>query len=151
MIKPEVVIGLLRSLRTQIDPLRPLEGSDLKELTADPLRWNGILHLLQVSIEHVTDISTHLLVGKNIDAPDSHRLIIRKLGEAGFLPDELAERLAPMASFRNIVVHDYLTIDPAIVADILQNHLNDFDEFALHIYDYLRREGHLPSSDEKHE
>jgi len=38
-------------------------------------------------------------------------------------------------------------VDLVIVDDLLHNRLGDFDEFALHIYDYLRREGHLPSEE----
>ena len=48
-----------------------------------------------------------------------------------------------MASFRNIVVQRYLSIDPEKVADILHNQLGEFDEFSVYIYDYLRREGYI--------
>lgn len=33
---------------------------------------------------------------------------IEMLGKIGVLPRELAERLSPIASFRNILVHEYL-------------------------------------------
>jgi len=144
MIKPDVIVGLLGSLKEQVANLRQLQKLTLKELTDDFVRWNATLHLLQVSVEHVTDISAHLLAGLDKSVPDNHRLIIRKMGEAGLLPYDFAERIAPMAGFRNIVVHHYLTVDPNKVADILYHQLDDFDEFVLYIYDYLRREGHLP-------
>lgn len=144
MIKPDVIVGLLGSLKEQVANLRQLQKLTLKELTNDFVRWNATLHLLQVSVEHVTDISAHLLAGSGKSVPDNHRLIIRKMGEVGLLPYDFAERIAPMAGFRNIVVHHYLTIDPNKVADILYHQLDDFDEFTLYIYDYLGREGHLP-------
>jgi len=144
MIKPDVIVGLLGSLKEQVANLRQLQKLTLKELTDDFVRWNATLHLLQVSVEHVTDISAHLLAGSGKSVPDNHRLIIRKMGEVGLLPYDFAERIAPMAGFRNIVVHHYLTVDPNKVADILYHQLDDFDEFTLYIYDYLRREGHLP-------
>jgi uncharacterized protein YutE (UPF0331/DUF86 family) len=125
-----------------------MQKLSLRELTADGVRWNGVLHLLQVSVEHVTDISAHILAGSDKVVPDDYKEIIRSMGRGGGpLPFEFAERIAPMAGFRNIVVHHYLTVDPEKVADILHNHLSDFDEFAQHIYDYLRREGHLPSEE----
>ena len=144
MIKPDVIVGLLGALKEQVANLRQLQKLTLKELTDDFVRWNATLHLLQVSVEHVTDISAHLLAGLDKSVPDNHRLIIRKMGEVGLLPYDFAERIAPMAGFRNIVVHHYLTVDPNKVADILYHQLDDFDEFTLYIYDYLRREGHLP-------
>jgi uncharacterized protein YutE (UPF0331/DUF86 family) len=36
---------------------------------------------------------------------------IEMLGKVGVLPRELAERLAPIAGFRNILVHEYLEIN----------------------------------------
>ena len=147
MIKPDIVVGLLRSLREHVGYLRKLQNLTLKELIDDFVKWNATLHLLQVSIEHVTDISAHMLAGAGAVVPDNYRLILRKMGETALLPYDFAERIAPMAGFRNIVVHHYLTVDPVIVDDLLHNRLGDFDEFALHIYDYLRREGHLPSEE----
>jgi len=144
VIKTDVVVSLLRSLQERVGHLRKLQALTLKELTDDTIRWNAALHLLQVSVEVVTDISAHMLAGTGKGVPDNHRLIIRKMGEEGLLPSEFAARIAPMASFRNIVVHNYLSVDPQKVGELLQNRLGDFDEFVLHIYDYLRREGHLP-------
>ncbi len=147
MIKVPVVQKLLTSLGEQVVVIRPLQKFSLKELSDDPLRWNGLLHLLQISVEHVTDIGAHLLAGSGSDVPDAHREILLKLGRVGVLPSAFAERIMPMTGFRNIIVHHYLTVDPQKVGDILYNHLDDFDDFSRYILAYLRREGHLPSED----
>ncbi len=123
--------------------LRPKQSLSLKELSADGVAWNGVLHLLQVSVECVTDVCAHLLADKNYELPDAHREIIVKAGQCRIIPLDFAKRIEPMISFRNIVVHRYLTVDPEKVNDILKNHLQDFDEFISHIYDYLRREGYI--------
>ena len=49
--------------------------------------------------------------------------------EEGILPPTLAETMKLIAGFRNILVHDYLTIDDQIVYASLLN-LDDFVEFA---------------------
>jgi uncharacterized protein YutE (UPF0331/DUF86 family) len=104
--------------------------------------------LLQTSVEHVTDIGAHLLSGDNLAVPENHYQIIKSMGQMGVLPHEFAERIAPMARFRNIVVHHYLTIDPLEVEKILKNHLDDFSQFIEHIYNYLHRKGYLPIQEE---
>jgi len=92
------------------------------------------------------DISNHLLAGLRRQVPDDGREAIRQLGRGtGVLPYEFAERIAPMSGLRNVIVHEYLTVDPLIVHQALLRGLDDFDEFAQHVYDYLRREGLLPS------
>ena len=42
-----------------------------------------------------------------------------------------------MAKFRNVVVHQYETIDPAIVVSILHRNLRDFEMYKKTIIKYL--------------
>lgn len=51
----------------------------------------------------------------------------------GFLPIDLAQRLMPMAGLRNILVHDYLDLDRGKIYDLLQDCLEDFEQFATQI------------------
>lgn len=45
--------------------------------------------------------------------------------------------------FRNILVYEYLAIDPNRVYEILQHGLSDLELFIEYVYDFLRREGYL--------
>jgi uncharacterized protein YutE (UPF0331/DUF86 family) len=114
MTKPEVVLRRLASLEERVALLEQQQAQDLAALTADPVRWNGVLHLLQVSVEIVVDIAAHSVADWPAQVPDSHRLTLLKLGELGVIPADFAARIAPMTTFRNIVVHNYLTVDPAL-------------------------------------
>ncbi|HIC94362.1 MAG TPA: DUF86 domain-containing protein [Anaerolineae bacterium] len=140
MIKSATIIKLLESLREYIEFLRPAQSLTLAKLTADPLRYGGVLHYLQLAIQHMTDIGAHLLAGTGRAVPDDYRQIILAMGRNRIIPYEFAERIAPMAGFRNILVHEYLTVDPAIVYDNLQHGLADFELFIEYVYDFLERE-----------
>jgi len=50
--------------------------------------------------------------------------------EQGIIPNKLAENLKKMAQFRNIIVNDYIRIQPEIVYAILKNNLTDIIEYA---------------------
>ena len=93
MIDLELFVALASSLREQVRLLRPIQRLSLKELTDEPIRWNGVLHLLQVSVEHVTDIGAHILAGSDLGVPPNHREIIVKLGQMGILPLDLRNAL----------------------------------------------------------
>ena len=54
-----------------------------------------------------------------------------------------AERLAPIAGFRNILVHEYLAVDPAKLYAILIHGRADLQEFGRRIAEYLRQTGAL--------
>lgn len=51
------------------------------------------------------------------------------LADAELLPRALAESLARMVGFRNILVHDYAKLDPAIVLRVLQTDVQDLERF----------------------
>lgn len=143
MIKPDVILKILESLREHIKLLRAVQSESLASLTADLVRYNGVIHLLQLCVEHVADVGAHILAGSGLEMPGEYREIIIKLGQHGIIPRDFAERIAPMAGFRNIVVHRYLSVDPARVYAHLQYGLDDFERFIVHIYEYLQREGHI--------
>ena len=46
------------------------------------------------------------------------------MGELGVLPPDFARSLAPVAGFRNILVHEYLSVD----WDYVYDHLRDLDD-----------------------
>jgi uncharacterized protein YutE (UPF0331/DUF86 family) len=95
-------------------------------------------HGLQLAIECVLDISSHLVAGEQLGTPESYRQVIELLGEGGILPAEFVNRVRGMPGFRNILVHDYLSVDTAVVWDLLQHGPAQFREFIRHIAAHIR-------------
>jgi uncharacterized protein YutE (UPF0331/DUF86 family) len=76
----------------------------------------------------VTDLGNHVIAELELGAVDAYRDIPTLLRTAGYIDGEPAERWMRMIGFRNILVHEYLTIDREIVYDVLQNRLGDLRE-----------------------
>jgi len=55
----------------------------------------------------------------------------------GVLPADFAERLASIAGFRNILIHEYLTVDWGEVYKNLQR-LDDLYQFAEYVRTWLK-------------
>ena len=55
------------------------------------------------------------------------------LERADWVTPALASELRKMAGFRNILVHGYLAVDPAIVRDVLEHRLEDVEAFVASI------------------
>jgi len=66
---------------------------------------------LEVAAQCVLDISHRLISLAAAPSPRDYYEAILRLGELGALPPEFARRLAPLAGFRNILVHEYLQVD----------------------------------------
>ena len=64
---------------------------------------------------------------------------ILRLGELGVLPPDFATHLAPLAGFRNILVHEYLEIDWQEVYRNLQQ-MGDLAQFASMVREWLRQQ-----------
>jgi uncharacterized protein YutE (UPF0331/DUF86 family) len=57
------------------------------------------------------------------------REIFQTLGRRGIVDAALAERLARMVGFRNILVHNYVEFDVHLLQEVLQSRLADLDDF----------------------
>ena len=143
MVRIESVIRRLQALRGYIDRLRPYQGWTLKALTDNPMLWAGILRYLQLAAQCVMDIASHLHTSLDLELADEYDEVILSLGRHGVLPRDFAERICKIPRFRNLLVHEYLTIDPDRVYDILQHGLPDLELFIEYVYSFLRREGYL--------
>jgi uncharacterized protein YutE (UPF0331/DUF86 family) len=61
-----------------------------------------------------------------------------RTGELGVLPPDFVRHLAPLAGFRNILVHEYVDVDWDQVYHVLQN-LQDLESFASLVRRWLRQ------------
>jgi uncharacterized protein YutE (UPF0331/DUF86 family) len=69
-----------------------------------------ILHLWQ-AVQLVLDLATASCIRLRLGTPATYAEAFLKLSEAGLIPRELAERLGRAAGFRNVVAHEYDTLD----------------------------------------
>lgn len=119
--------------------------NDLKALNAttyDEYQRNKILRgyverTLQVCVQICLDISTHLIAAYGFRRPRDNRDVFSVLHEEAIISAEQRTRLSNMAGFRNIIVHDYTEVDDALVFNILQDHLVDFEQFASAVSNFI--------------
>ncbi len=84
---------------------------------------------LQQAIQLAIDLAAHVLADLPGHRPDTLAGLFIALGERGIVPDELAGRLAAMARFRNLLVHQYADLDPDRVWEIVHGDLAEVDRF----------------------
>lgn len=130
VFKPVVIEERLKALAEAVGHLK-----ELGSLAYDPFRkefrnlW-AAERGFQVAAECLFDIGNHILSGHFKTTPKDYEDISRLLGERGVIDDSLAAKLKGLGGFRNILVHEYLDVDPQIVYSRLREGLPDFEEFA---------------------
>jgi uncharacterized protein YutE (UPF0331/DUF86 family) len=86
-------------------------------------------HTLQIAIQGVIDVASHIIADERFGEPETNREMIDLLKRYGWVPADLATRLSDMVGFRNVLVHGYESVDLAIVETIVTECLDDFLEF----------------------
>ena len=86
----------------------PAQPSEL--LTATDASDAVILHLWQAT-QIVIDLAVAACVAEGLGTPKSYADAFTRLGRAGVIPADLADRLVRAAGFRNVVAHAYEHLD----------------------------------------
>ena len=87
--------------------------------------------------EACINIANWIISMEQLEKPRDAYGAIEMLRKVGVLPREMAESLAPIAGFRNILVHEYLEIDWNEVLRHLQR-LGDLYSFMEHVKRWLK-------------
>lgn len=84
----------------------------------------AILNILR-ACELALDLANIVIRERGLGIPQSSRDSFRLLADAGLLAVDLSERLQHMIGFGNVAVHQYQTLNLAIVETILRRDLDD--------------------------
>jgi uncharacterized protein YutE (UPF0331/DUF86 family) len=117
----------LAAIETYVRELKDL--ARLEEIRRDVREERFVERTLQLAIQAVLDAASHIVSDERLGEPRTNRDVIDLLERNGWLPNPLASRLGNMVGFRNVLVHDYETVDLSIVEDVVRNHLGDLLEF----------------------
>ena len=123
-------------LKERLARLEPLRDKKRAEFDTDPYLRDITERNLEVAAQCCIDICHRLIVLESARKPIDYYEAFIIMGEMGVLPAEFAYLLAPLAGFRNILVHEYLGIDWNHVYKNLQN-LNDLNLFVGYVQRWL--------------
>lgn len=108
----------------------------LENVRRDPhLEWAlryGLLEAIQI----VIDLSCHIVSARNLGVPATYAECVELLSRAGILSGDVAKTVAGMVGLRNILVHEYISVELKRVYDLLDR-LDDFRAFAAQIQPYV--------------
>jgi len=137
MVDKEVILKRLDQLENKINYLQGIEQFGKEEFSNNPdiyFRYERALHL---ALEAVIDLGNHLIADQNLRTPESNRDVFKVLYENNLIKKDLYSKLEKMAGFRNILVHDYLTLDRELEYEIIRTNLDDLRKFMEMIVDNI--------------
>jgi uncharacterized protein YutE (UPF0331/DUF86 family) len=124
VIDRERVMAKITTIERCLARIAEVRGDRRKDLL--PVDVEDIASLnLQRAIQAAVDLATHIVSVEGYGTPDSTAGVFTLLQQRGVIEADLATRMRRMVGFRNIAVHEYQTVDPAILESILERHLGD--------------------------
>ena len=128
-ITKEIVVNKLSSLEETLEKLKKYQTLSKEEYFADERNELSVERLLQTGLETVVDIARYLIIENKLQKPGEKNSEFEILANSEIITKELATKLTKAKSFRNVLVHDYMDVDPEIVFENLQNNLGDLEQF----------------------
>jgi uncharacterized protein YutE (UPF0331/DUF86 family) len=127
MTDPDLVAKKLALVETCVADLRRLARPDA--LTHDIKEERFVEHTLQIAIQAVLDVASHIVSDERLGEPDTQRHLFDLLARGGWLSSDLVVTMKQMAGFRNVLVHGYQSVDLVVVRDIVEHRLDDLLQF----------------------
>ena len=128
MTDVELVLKKLAVIDTCTAELRRLARPDL--LATDVKERRFVERTLQVALQAVLDVCSHVVSDARLGEPSTNRDLVRALVQHGWLDARLGDTLVRMVGFRNVLVHDYDEVNLDILRAVVERHLGDLDAFA---------------------
>jgi uncharacterized protein YutE (UPF0331/DUF86 family) len=129
---------VLRLPRGVTDDLAVLkrEAAASEARRRDPIWLCGVKYTFVTAIEACVDVAQHICSAQGWGPPADNGDAACLLGKHGVLGAELADAIRKAVGFRDVLVHEYVEVDDAIVIDRLGD-LGELEEFVRAVASYV--------------
>jgi uncharacterized protein YutE (UPF0331/DUF86 family) len=103
----------LRAMRRLLDELDRIGAVDVDRFARDFSTQLVVERIVSQLVDLAAGINTHVLTTETGESPPDVRRSFTAVAETGLIDHDLAERLAPSAGLRNVLVHAYVDVDLA--------------------------------------
>lgn len=125
----------MQDLLERLHDVGPVDGA---RLAAEPLTALAVERILTLLVDLAFSCNSHVSVGRLARAPQTYAESFDLAAETGMLDRALAATLRPSAGLRNVLVHEYVTIDRERVAAAVPLALQDYREYVRQVARFLQ-------------
>lgn len=130
MVKKEVFEARLERVREYLDILDSVLKFDERIFLSDPFIYSTAERNLHLIIEALIDIGNHVISDRGYPKPETYAEVFRILRDRDVISENLFNQIDGMASFRNLLVYDYLKIDRKQIYQLLKTRLSALKSLA---------------------
>lgn len=132
-----IIESKISSIQKYLQILKEFQDYSQEQLVGDIYLKGSAERYLYLLTQSVLDLAEAIIAFKDFRRPQTYSESFDILQEEKLISSDLTEKLVKMAKFRNVIAHDYQNLDFGIIYDVLQNHLQDIEEFLKQIKNKL--------------
>ena len=133
----EKIIEQLRMIKKDIEKLREKRALPKDKYLTDEDAQTVVERKFQTATESCVNIGNHLISTMNLELASDYASVFRSLRTADLISSDLAEKMADMARFRNLLVHLYWRIDHEKIYESMEARIETLEKFAREILNVL--------------
>lgn len=137
---PETVVRRLGLIEQMLSALAGAGTVTAADLRSDLMKRAAVERFVQVIVDLALEVNGHLVVAMGNTAPRSARDSFRAMALASVLTVELAERLAPTAGLRNVLVHHYVDLQLELLVEGIETVLEEYPAYVQQVARFLEGE-----------
>lgn len=125
MVDKTVITNRIEQIDKHLEKISAYKKLSLSEFLSNMVAQDIVEYNLFQIVNHLVDIIQHIVVDEDYGLPQTSYEAAQILFKQGILEEEDLQTLKKMIGFRNIVGHDYISIDKEIVYPILTEGIVD--------------------------
>ncbi|QDR82006.1 type VII toxin-antitoxin system HepT family RNase toxin [Sporomusa termitida] len=137
MVKQDIIERKLGQIEKSMRKIRQYKVLSYAEFISHSVARDIVEYNLFIIINCMIDTANHIVADDDLGQVDMLADGFRILKDVGYWTEAECQVYIKMVAFRNMISHQYMSIDGNIVYDILQNRLEDIMLFRQHIMDNM--------------
>lgn len=139
MTNSDIIKERLLQIDENLKLLDDLRKTNKEDFQKDLKSLRTAERCLEINIQAILDICHYLIANNNWPRPSDNKEAIEIIAKYKVIPEDFAKTLFPMVGLRNLLVHEYVKISPALIYEHLQK-IQDFRTFQKYILAYLKNQ-----------
>jgi uncharacterized protein YutE (UPF0331/DUF86 family) len=137
MVDHDLIITKAGTVKAHIDRIADKTGMNFQLFIGDIDRQDIVAFNLHLAVENCIDIAAHIISENGWGVPGSASEMFYLLEEKGMIESVLTEKMIKAVGLRNLIVHEYGSIDFKRLFATVREDVNDLSIFLSTIFKKL--------------
>ena len=143
MLRKDLVERKISLIQDDLAKLAAFARATFEEIARDDIKQAAVERMLERIISRAIDVNEHLIAAlarTDTSPPKDYRETFLRLADFGVYPKPFAEQIAKSVGVRNLLVHEYDTVDQEKIYHSIKDCLTDYTRYIDHLTAFLAKQ-----------